>query len=265
MFEQYFNIQKVVMKKIILWIVAFLITAGFAIYQRVTGPTYPKTGKVVLAGKEIKFKLERSHSSNTNYLVEIATNDPEIKGELYWRPFQSKGDFNFVEMKGDKKLSAELPARKPLEKWEYFVKLSKGKEEVTLPGPNVLIIRFKGDVPSWVLIPHIFFMFGAMLLSTRTALEVFNKPYNFLKLTIWTISFLIIGGFLLGFAMNWFAFGEMWGGFPFGNDVTDNKTLVAFIGWIVAYYFVKRDLAPKLFTVLAALLMLIVYMIPHSV
>ncbi|MCX7876800.1 MAG: hypothetical protein N2321_11645 [Melioribacteraceae bacterium] len=253
------------MKKILLWLIAFLITAGSAVYQRMTGPTYPKTGKVELAGKTIKYKLERSHVSSSNYLVEIETNDPEIKGELYWRPYQNKGEFNFVEMKGTNKLSAELPARKPLEKWEYFVKLHKGNEEVTLPGPNVLIIRFKGDVPLIILIPHIIFMFGAMMLSTRTALEFFNKPPKYLKLTIWTLVFLFIGGFPLGFAMNWFAFGEMWGGFPFGNDITDNKTLVAFIGWIVAYYFVKKDIAPKLFTFLAALLMLIVYMIPHSV
>lgn len=253
------------MRKIILWLIAFLITAGSAVYQRVTGPTYPKTGKVELAGKTISYKLERSHVSTSNYLIEIQTNDPEIKGELYWRAFQTKGEFNFVEMKGDNVLRAELPARKPLEKWEYFIKLHKGNEEVTLPGPYALIIRFKGDVPLFVLIPHIIAMFGAMLLSTRTALEFFNKTANYLKLTYWTIGFLFVGGFLLGFAMNWFAFGELWGGFPIGNDVTDNKTLVAFIGWIVALYFVKRNLAPKLFTFLAALLTLIVYMIPHSV
>jgi hypothetical protein len=57
----------------------------------------------------------------------------------------------------------------------------------------------------------------------------------------------------------------MWGGFPIGNDVTDNKTLVAFVGWLVTYYFVKNNLKPGLFAGLAALLMLIVYMIPHSV
>lgn len=253
------------MRRIILWILAFLITAGSAVYQRVTGPTYPKKGEVQLAGKKIKYKLERSHVSNSNYLVEIETNDPQIQGELYWRPYQNKGEFNSVKMTGDKILRAELPARKPLEKWEYFVRLSKGSEEVTLPGPNVLVIRFKGDVPLWVLIPHIIAMFGAMLLSTRTALEVFNKPAKFYKLTLWTLGFLFVGGFLLGFAMNWFAFGDMWGGFPIGNDVTDNKTLVAFVGWLVTYYFVKNNLKPGLFAGLAALLMLIVYMIPHSV
>ncbi|MFA7419586.1 MAG: hypothetical protein WCZ90_07855 [Melioribacteraceae bacterium] len=252
-------------KKILFWVLAFLITGGSAVYQRLTGPTYPKSGTASLAGKTINYKLERSHVTSSDYSVEIETNDPEIKGELYWRPYLNKGDFSYAKMTGDKVLKADLPARAALQKWEYFVKLQKGNEEVTLPGDKVLIIRFKGDVPIGVLIPHIIAMFGAMLLSTRTAFEVFNKKHNLYKLTIWTLGFLFVGGFALGFAMNWYAFGEMWGGFPFGNDITDNKTLIAFVGWLVAFYMIKKNLMPKLFAVLAAILMLIVYMIPHSV
>jgi hypothetical protein len=252
-------------KTILFWVLAFLITAGSAVYQRMTGPSYPKKGTAIIAGKTIKYQLERSHVSSSNYTVEIQTNDSEVTGELYWRPFQNKGEFNFVKMTGTKILKAELPARARLQKWEYFVKLQKGSEEVTIPGDRVLVIRFKDDVPGWVLIPHILAMFGAMMLSTRTALEAFNKTANMYKLTIWTLAILFIGGFPLGFAMNGYAFGEMWGGFPFGNDITDNKTLIAFVGWLVAFYMIKKNLLPKLFAVLAALLMLIVYMIPHSV
>ena len=252
-------------RTILFWVLAFLITAGSAIYQRVTGPSYPKSGKVTLAGKEIKYKLERSHVSSSNYAVEIETNDSEISGELFWRPYLNKGDFSFLKMTGDKVLKGELPARQKLQKWEYFVKLQKGSEEVTIPGERVIVIRFKDDVPGWVLIPHIIAMFGAMLLSTRTAIEAFNKTANLYKLTVWTLIVLFIGGFPLGFAMNGYAFGEMWGGFPYGNDITDNKTLIAFVGWLVAFYMIKKNLMPKLFAVLAAVLMLIVYMIPHSV
>lgn len=252
-------------KKILFWVLAFLITAGSAVYQRMTGPTYPKSGTVTLAGKTINYKLERSHSSSSNYLVEIETNDPEIVGELYWRPFQSNGEFEFVKMTGDKVLKAELPAREKLQKWQYFIRLQKGQDEINIPGDKGIVIRFKDDVPVWILIPHVIFMFGAMLLSTRTAMEILSSTANLYKLTIWTLVFLFIGGFPLGFAMNGYAFGEMWGGFPFGNDITDNKTLIAFIGWLVAFYMIKKNLLPKLFAVLAAILMLIVYMIPHSV
>ena len=44
----------------LLWIFSFLFTVTIAIYQRMTGPTYPVRGKVVLAAQEIKFKLVRT-------------------------------------------------------------------------------------------------------------------------------------------------------------------------------------------------------------
>ncbi|MBC7364183.1 MAG: hypothetical protein H5U07_06540, partial [Candidatus Aminicenantes bacterium] len=48
------------MKKTLTWILAFLITASSAVYQRITGPTYPTRGVVNFLGQEIKFKLPRS-------------------------------------------------------------------------------------------------------------------------------------------------------------------------------------------------------------
>jgi hypothetical protein len=252
-------------KNIIFWILAFLITAGSAIFQRVTGPTYPKSGSVEFANKTIKYKLERSHVSSFNYRIELETGDPAIKGVIKWRKFKTLDEFNVVEMKGNKILAGEIPAQAPLKKLEYYIELQKGSTTTIVPDGKTIPIRFKGDVPLIVLIPHIIAMFAAMLLSTRTAFEGFVNIGNLKKFSTWTLIALFIGGFPLGFAMNWYAFGEMWGGFPIGHDITDNKTLIAFVGWIVAYFMVKKDQMPKLFVILAALLMMIVYMIPHSV
>ena len=146
-----------------------------------------------------------------------------------------------------------------------MIELHKDSSSITIPEDKPIIVRFKGDVPIGILIPHIFAMFFAMLLSTRTALEGFNNPNGLLKYAFWTVIFLFVGGFVLGFMMNHFAFGEMWGGFPIGNDITDNKTLIAFVGWVLAYFMIKKDAQPRLFAILAAILMIIVYSIPHSV
>ncbi|MGM0551028.1 MAG: hypothetical protein ACQESW_08115, partial [Bacteroidota bacterium] len=47
-------------------------------------------------------------------------------------------------------------------------------------------------------------------------------------------------------------------------DLTDNKTLIAFIGWAVAIGFNWRRQAPKA-TIAAALLLMLIFSIPHSV
>lgn len=247
------------------WIIAIVSTLIFAFYQRVTGPTYPLSGSVTLNGKEINYKLERSHSSSSNCLIEINTGDPSIQGTLFYRQFNSNDPFSEVKMRGSEVLTAELPAQKRLEKLDYYVKLSTDQSSVQVPAERFVTIRFKDDVSIWILIPHVFAMFFAMMLSNRTGLEFFNKEPQLDKLALWTIIILFIGGFPLGFAMNGYAFGEMWGGWPFGNDVTDNKTQVAFIAWLIAFYFIKQKKNAKLAALLAALIMLAVYLIPHSV
>jgi hypothetical protein len=254
-------------KSILFWVIAVVITALSAVFQRVTGPTYPLSGSVNFEGKKIDFKLDRSHSSSSNYNVEIKTGEPGIKGIVKWRKnYIALEPFTIIEMKGTETLTAEIPAQAPLDKIQYIIELQKDNSSITIPQDKPIIVRFKGDVPIWILIPHIFAMFFAMMLSTRTALETFNSDENKIKsLSLWTLILLFIGGFPLGFMMNYFAFGQLWGGIPFGNDITDNKTLIAFIGWALAFYMIKKNAQPKLFAILAAVLMIIVYSIPHSV
>jgi len=252
-------------RTILFWILAIVITLISAFYQRLTGPTYPLSGKIIFDGKGISYKLERSQETVKNYLVEIETGDETISGILFWRKLNSGNDFTAVPMTGSQKLSAELPVQKRLEKLDYYVQLSKNNKTIILPKEKIVTIRFKDPVPIYILIPHIFAMFFAMMLSTRTGLEFFNKEPRLDKLALWTIIVLFIGGFPLGFAMNGFAFGEMWGGWPFGHDVTDNKTQIAFIVWLIAFYMIKKNKNAKLAALLAAIILLAVYMIPHSV
>ena len=43
-----------------LWIFALVITLTSAIYQRMTGPSYPSRGKVKLGSGEVSFRLPRT-------------------------------------------------------------------------------------------------------------------------------------------------------------------------------------------------------------
>jgi hypothetical protein len=104
-----------------------------------------------------------------------------------------------------------------------------------------------------------------MLLSTRTGLEIFRKEKdNLLKLTYWTLGFLLIGGFVLGPAVQLYAFDAWWTGFPFGTDLTDNKTLIALIVWLTAFFMYKRTTRPRVWAFAAAVVMMIIFLIPHS-
>jgi hypothetical protein len=68
---------------------------------------------------------------------------------------------------------------------------------------------------------------------------------------------------ILGPIVQKYAFGAFWTGFPAGYDLTDNKTLIAFICWIVASLAGMKKGKPWL-TVIAAIVTLVVFSIPHS-
>jgi uncharacterized membrane protein len=65
--------------------------------------------------------------------------------------------------------------------------------------------------------------------------------------------------------MQEYAFGALWTGWPFGHDLTDNKTLVSLIIWIIALFVLRKNRENRIWPVIAFVVMLAVYMIPHSV
>lgn len=251
-------------KNVIFWILAFLITVASAYYQRVTGPTYPLTVKVKVAGQETKYHLDRTHSGFTNHEVKLNTTDKNISGNLFWKRFKTDDEWTKVEMRNkNNALTAELPAQPSAGKLMYKLSLSTGTETISFP-PEPVVIRFKGDVPLFILIPHVLMMFSAMFLSTRTGLEIFNNKSKIKKYTIFTFAFLLLGGFLFGPFVQKYAFGEYWTGVPFGYDLTDNKTLIALVGWIIAAVALLKKRNEKVWVGFAAILMLVIFLIPHS-
>ena len=253
-------------KSILLWLIAFVLTVITAVYQRLTGPTYPVTGEVIINSEVVKYKLDRTHGGEGDHPIEISIDDETICGELLWKRYKTNDEWTSIEMtRQDKKLVASLPHQPPAGKLVYHIILQNDDDEVVvLPEKGEVIIRFKGDVPIYFLIPHIIFIFGAMLLSTRTGLEYFNEGKKFKPLTILTFIFVIIGGFILGPIIQYYAFGAFWTGFPFGHDLTDNKILVGFIGWLIALIALYKFKNPKRWIVFASILMFIIFLIPHS-
>jgi hypothetical protein len=251
-------------KSTILWIVAIVLTILSAYYQRVTGPTYPASGKVKFLDATINYKFDRSQSSSKDDIVSLEVNDKNISGELRWRRLNSN-DYWFVEpMKrnGDI-LSAIIPRQPKAGKVLYQIKLSADEKEKFIPEEPV-IIRFKGDVPPFILIPHIIFIFCAMLFSTRTGLEFFNRGEKYKSLTKITFLFIILGGMIFGPITQLYAFDALWTGFPFGYDLTDNKTLIAFIGWLIAIIAIYKSAKPGKWIIIASVITFIIFLIPHS-
>lgn len=236
-------------------------------YQRITGPTYPLRGKVIIDGQEIKYRLNRSHGGETNQPVTLTFSDSTYHAELRYTYFKANRPWESVPMKWDNgQFTAELPHQPPSGKLEYYIVVDKEKQKFAIPADRTVVTRFKGAVPGSVLIPHILFMFIAMLLSNLSALEAYAEGKRLKIYTIVTTILLFFGGMILGPIVQRYAFGELWTGIPFGYDLTDNKTLVAMIGWLIALVQVlrKNSKQARWWIIAAAVILLLIYSIPHS-
>jgi hypothetical protein len=248
-----------------LWIIALLVTLLSARWQRATGPTHPLPGRTTIGGAILRTSLERTHKGPGDQRVEIGPVPGGVTGVAEWRPWGSTAPWTQVPMRLEGgRLVADLPHQPPAGKLWYRVRLACGAETVLIPPRSPAAIRFTGAVPLAVLLPHILFMFAAMLLSTRAGLEAFRSRARLGGLTGWTLGTLLAGGIVLGCFVTHYAFGPWWTGFPAGNDLTDNKTLIALVTWIVAAIAVARARGAKACVLVASLVTLTIFAIPHS-
>ena len=159
-------------------------------------------------------------------------------------------------------LKGSLPSQPPPGKLEYSVIIENRQEQIKINDQPV-IIRFKGDVPAYVLIPHILFIFAAMMFSMVTGFFAAFKYPSYRAFGWITLILLVTGGLILGPVIQKFAFGEFWTGIPFGKDLTDNKILIAFVIWLIAVIANLKKQRPWL-AIVASAVYLAINLIPHS-
>ena len=246
------------MRKTVYWLLAVVITLVLSIYQRMTGPTYPMRVNVELNGERYALKLPRSGVRHDE-TVTLPRVPSTVKSQIHYRRYPTTNDYTTMEFTWkDSVWQAALPVQPVAGKLQYYITV--GGRDCLADEP--VLIRFRNDVPASILVPHILLMFAAMLFAVYTLLLVVTrKPYRrWLKITVAT---LFAGGFILGPLVQHAAFGPWWAGFPYDTDLTDNKTLISFLFFLVALATLKWKYN-RWIVGLAVLVMIAVFTIPHS-
>ena len=246
------------MKKSVYWLLAIVITLVLSVYQRMTGPTYPKRIVVELKGESYKIKLPRSGLQHDE-TVTLKGIPADVSSQIHYRRYPSADEYTTADFVWkDSVWQVVLPVQPVAGKLQYYITVD-GKDYLK---DEPVVIRFRNDVPASILVPHILLMFAAMLFAVYTFLLVVTRRKYSLLLKI-TIGTLFVGGFILGPLVQHSAFGPWWAGFPYGTDLTDNKTLISFLFFIVALATLRWKYN-KWLVVLAVLVMIVIFSIPHS-
>ncbi len=251
-----------------LWVAAFIVTVALAFFQRLTGPSHPVRGAVTLPdGRELRYRLPRSNEGRDSLVISLPQTSGDVRIAVEWRRYPTDEAYRrlVMERSASGRLETSIPNQPAAGKVEYRVRIETGGTMVQIPADETVVARFRDPVPAGVLVPHILAMFASMLVSTRALLEVLRAGAPRGRgLVLTAMGILVIGGLCLGPLVQKFAFGAYWTGWPFGTDLTDNKTLIAFLAWLPATIAAAWGMRTRAAVALGWVVMMGVFLIPHS-
>lgn len=267
-----------------LWLLAFVAMFAAAAYQRRTGPTYEVHGTVEVAGRSYAYELPRSEETVRDTRVALPLAGEGATGMLFVRRYPTTDPYTPLEMRqepgnGGVELAGYLPAQPSAGKLEYYVELFTPDGVRRVPeagalkdGGSTVVMRYKDPVPLPLLLAHVLLMFFSMMIGVRAALGAAVGEAASRRFAWITLAGLFVGGLILGPFVQKYAFGAFWTGFPWGYDLTDNKTLIMWAAWALACGVLlvgrRKSGAPgrvgRVAVALAAVVMVGVYLIPHS-
>lgn len=261
------------MKKVLLWVLAFFMAAAAMIYQRSTGPTYEFKGYLEHNGHEYKYELLRSQETTEGAKIALPQIDgAELKATLHYKRYQTKDSITSIDFQlENQQFIAQLPIQPAAGKMEYSITGSIDGQAFNIPaaGEDNIVLRYKDPVSDYILVPHVIMMIMVITFGIRAGLSAIFIDGTMRKWAVVAFTAMTIGGMILGPLVQKSAFGEYWTGFPFGGDFTDNKTLIMWVAWALALAIIgfkpkKKENISRLAVIAAAVVMTVVYLIPHS-
>ena len=251
-----------------LWIAAFAVTVLLAVFQRMTGPSYPIRGEEALPnGESVSYRLPRSNEGREELRITVPAPSTASRAILEWRRYPTEEPFRARVMTENEngQFETRIPPQPAAGKVEYRILFETAEGLISIPAAEAVVARYRADVPAYVLIPHILAMFLSMMVSSRALFEVLRPGAPKGRgLVLVSMALLMVGGLILGPVVQRFAFGAFWTGWPFGHDLTDNKTLIAFLAWLPATVLAWRHSNTRLAVVLGWVVMMGIFLIPHS-
>jgi len=263
-----------ILKKIILWVLAVFLALAAMIYQRSTGPTYEFKGEIEHLGIAYNYELLRSQETTNGAKIELPQiRDDAYVAKLHYKRYQTQDTITTIDfhLNNDNQFIAQLPVQPAAGKMEYFITGSTSEKEFQIPerGEENIVLRYKDPVSDAILIPHVLMMIIVIIFGIRAGLSAIFDHQTMRKWTIVAFASMTLGGMILGPLVQKSAFGEYWTGFPYGGDFTDNKMLIMWLVWAVALAIIgfkpkRKEGISRVAVLAAALVMTVVYLIPHS-
>ncbi len=226
------------------------------------------------AGTSHKYELLRSHETTGGAKIVMPyVDDANFTATLHYKRYLTEDAITTLDFQLDEnnQFAAQLPVQPAAGKMEYFITGSVNGTAFSIPerGEDNIVLRYKDPVSDFLLVPHVFMMILVIVFGVRAGLSALFDDGFMRRWTVVAFSAMTLGGMVLGPFVQKSAFGEYWTGFPYGGDFTDNKMLIMWLAWAIALAIIgfkrkKKEGISRSTVSLAAVVMIVVYLIPHS-
>jgi hypothetical protein len=274
-------------------IIAVLITLAVLGYARKT--SVGRSAKISIEKEGIKIEQMTTPKQEGETPAVIKANVSNASTVKLFYKVGDKPEYEIYEMKesqSEKGLyETSVPTYPKGIRGYYYIEASSGQKPaliVTLPDKSSpkfkpVTLKYQGKPPAWLILIHVLTAFIAVFFAVLSVFSAWRvkKDNNAISAAIINPLLAVISMFVSffpsGFAMNWYTFGTIWEAFPFGKDITDNKSQIIFLAWLLILILFKGSLfgksdnknlvGSKLYfpaVSIAFLVMLIIYAIPHS-
>ena len=246
------------------WALALVLALAGLFAQRLLSSKLPLAVLVDWEGRQVSAELARSHVGPGGQRLSIQGLDADWTGELIWRP-AGEGSFTRTALRNlGSLITGEIPAHPRGTQVEYRIEITTQRGLLRLPTRGTVITQFRGAAPLWVSLPHIVLLALGLLLAMRAGLEALALGEHAQGFASGSLLAFLGGGLILGPLMKHHAYGFLWAGPPQGLDSTDTKTLILLLAWLLPLLLRARGRRVRHWILLAALLSLAAFLIPHS-
>ena len=249
--------------QIILWSASIILTFLIGYFKAVTSTYYPLTGTFGIEGKKVSYKLDKLSFDKILYRNIIISDVSGLSGKIVMLNQDNQTEINMIGI--DKGLAGEIPALKPGKKLFYKIKLSYDKNTYDIPEKGFVSLTFWGKIPSAVKGIYLLLLYGGLLLSIRSGMELFNKNKFLKKFAFTTSTFFILNTILVSPLYNSYKLGAINKYVPSFADLFESALIIITLVWIggtVLLFFKKYILIT---TISAGIITVILFFLLPSV
>jgi hypothetical protein len=265
------------------YFIAFLLTVILLFFARLMSTRHEKTIPAQIDNITLTHRTVTENFGDGPVLIVKTPSTDNLTAVVFYSEKSGGHDKSVAMSVTPEGFSAKLESLPKGQKWFYQIQVSKnGTPVAQFPKDDDQFIKFKGHIAAPIIVGHILFMFATIffgLMAVFTSIDLARGKGRMQRSVLFVLLTLIsafIGGIPLGIAVSAQTFGGSgWGGWPIGHDITDTKTEVLLLFWLITSLLSLNGLANKKMVIssktyaflvtISFIVTFITFLIPHSI